>query len=60
MVGGEGTLWALDAYFCTCCRVCTPVLVWLPACNVAMMALFWMIDVLEETARSPGWARASV
>lgn len=32
----------------------------LPACSVAMMALFWMIDVFEGAARSSGWARASV
>lgn len=32
----------------------------LSACSVSMMALFWMIDVLEGAARSSGWARASV
>lgn len=31
-----------------------------PACCVAVMALFWMIDVFQGAARSSGWARASV
>lgn len=48
--------------FVCCCSVWVPghVCVCLPACSVAMMALFWMIDVLEGAARSSGWARASV
>lgn len=45
---------------CVCMRALLPARVCLPACSRAMMALFWMIDVLEGAARSPGWARASV
>lgn len=46
----------------TCCSVCMPgcMCVCVSACSVAMMALLWMIDVVEGAARSSGWARASV
>lgn len=55
----------LHVFFtCLCLSLLQCVRAWahvcLPACSVAMMALFWMIDVSEGAARSSGWARASV